>query len=161
MKSVVADTGPINYLTLIGEAGVLNKLFQTVWLPPSVLAELMHPDAPPAVRAFASHLPPWCAIYPGTITRQDSLASLDPGEREAIELALQLPAGLLIDDAAGREAAIRNGVAATGTLAILQQASNLQLLDFEVTLNRLLETNFRVAPRLLARLRKQRKDPAD
>ena len=40
MTLVVADTGPINYLILIGEIDILPKLFDQIVIPSSVLAEL-------------------------------------------------------------------------------------------------------------------------
>jgi predicted nucleic acid-binding protein len=50
MAIVIADTGPINYLILIGEIGLLPKLFKSVFLPNVVADELRHPHAPSAVR---------------------------------------------------------------------------------------------------------------
>ncbi len=40
---VVADTTPLNYLILIGQAHVLGALFCNVVVPEGVLAELKHP----------------------------------------------------------------------------------------------------------------------
>jgi len=49
MRLVVADTGPINYLVLIGSIDVLGALFEKVILPSTVQAELMDPGAPQSV----------------------------------------------------------------------------------------------------------------
>ena len=54
----VADTSPICYLILIGEVDLLPKLFSQVLVPEAVLAELLHEDAPSAVRSWASNPPP-------------------------------------------------------------------------------------------------------
>ena len=54
----VADTSPICYLVLIGEIDLLPKLFSQVLAPPAVIAELLHEDAPDAVRGWAANLPP-------------------------------------------------------------------------------------------------------
>ena len=43
---VIADTGPINYLILIGEIEVLPELYHRVTIPPSVCEELGRPGAP-------------------------------------------------------------------------------------------------------------------
>jgi predicted nucleic acid-binding protein len=51
MRLVVADTGPLNYLVLIGESDSLPKLFEAVFVPEAVLTDLRHRDAPPTVRA--------------------------------------------------------------------------------------------------------------
>ena len=48
---VVADTSPLNYLVLIGQIGVLRRLYGTVLVPPEVLAELAGSGAPPKVSA--------------------------------------------------------------------------------------------------------------
>ena len=40
MRLVIADTGPINYLILIGHIAVLSQLFDKVVLPSAVRAEL-------------------------------------------------------------------------------------------------------------------------
>ncbi len=53
----VADTSPLCYLILIGEIELLPRLFAHVLLPEAVRAELLHADAPAAVRAWASKLP--------------------------------------------------------------------------------------------------------
>jgi predicted nucleic acid-binding protein len=47
---VIADTGPINYLVLIGEIDVLPALYERVVIPPSVHEELGRKRAPEAVR---------------------------------------------------------------------------------------------------------------
>jgi predicted nucleic acid-binding protein len=51
MRLVVADTGPLNYLVLIGAIDLLPKLFETVLVPQAVCDELCHRVAPAAVRA--------------------------------------------------------------------------------------------------------------
>ena len=43
---VVADTGPINYLILIGEIEILPALFERVVIPLSVCEERKRPRAP-------------------------------------------------------------------------------------------------------------------
>jgi hypothetical protein len=55
----VANASPMCYLILIGEIDLLPKLFSQVLVPEAVLAELLHKDAPPAVRSWASNPPPW------------------------------------------------------------------------------------------------------
>ena len=47
---VIADTGPINYLVLIGEIEVLPELYDRILTRPSICGELEHPRAPEAVR---------------------------------------------------------------------------------------------------------------
>ena len=47
---VIADTGPIDYLILIGKIDVLPVLYHRVLVPTSVCEELKRPRAPEAVR---------------------------------------------------------------------------------------------------------------
>jgi len=46
MQLVVADTGPVNYLLLIGHIDILPALFENVILPSVVRDELAKPNAP-------------------------------------------------------------------------------------------------------------------
>ena len=41
MTVVIADTSPINYLVLIGEAGILRRLYRRVVITEEVLVELV------------------------------------------------------------------------------------------------------------------------
>jgi predicted nucleic acid-binding protein len=62
MKAIVADTGPVNYLVLIGEINLLSRLFDGVLIPVEVHTELLHNHAPEQVRRWASNLPHWCSV---------------------------------------------------------------------------------------------------
>jgi predicted nucleic acid-binding protein len=53
----------------------------------------------------------------------DPALKLGAGEREAIALAEELKAGLLLDDGKARREARRRGLAVTGTLAVLAAAA--------------------------------------
>jgi predicted nucleic acid-binding protein len=57
MRLVVANTGPLNYLVLIGESDILPKLFEAVFVPEAVRSKLRHRDAPLTVRAWAERPP--------------------------------------------------------------------------------------------------------
>lgn len=80
----------------------------------------------------------------------ETLSTLDPGEREAIQLAEENRADLLlIDERKGRNEAKRRGIATTGTLGVLLAAGKPGLLNAEYTYRRLVrETSFRTAPGL-------------
>jgi hypothetical protein len=54
VKLVIADTGPINYLLLIGHVEILPALFEKVILPSSVKNELTNPETPVTVRNWIS-----------------------------------------------------------------------------------------------------------
>jgi predicted nucleic acid-binding protein len=86
MTVVVADTSPINYLVLIGEIGVLQKLYHRIVIPEEVFAELIDPEAPPEVCEWAAQHPVWIEIRKSP-SRDAALADLDAGEASAIALA--------------------------------------------------------------------------
>src|SRR3954469_23906468 len=119
MAIVVSDTSPIRALHQLGQLSLLEMLFGEVLVPPAVAAELAAPR-----RAF----PPIDVTTIGCLrlrAPQDQsrvaslLQKLDPGESEAIALALELGADLLIDEATGRSEARRLGIQPVGVLAVL------------------------------------------
>lgn len=145
---VVADTGPLHYLILIGQIDVLPQLFGAVAVPAIVAGELRHAHAPNAVRAWADSPPPWLAMHDNPATA--SLPRLDPGERAAITLAHALGAGLLlIDDRAGVAAARGEGLRVTGTIGVLVDAASQGLLQLDAAFAALRATNFHYPPALI------------
>ena len=114
---VVSDTSPLNYLIAIQEIEILPALYQRVLIPETVAMELKHPRAPAAVRQWMLQLPAWIEERPVSNKIDQDLEALDPGERDALSLAIALGADLiLIDDGEGRRAAGRHNVRVTGTL---------------------------------------------
>jgi predicted nucleic acid-binding protein len=78
------------------------------------------------------------------------MADLGAGERDAILLARELSADLvLMDDRSGRAEARRQQVVTTGTLGVLESAAMRGLLHLPEALSRLLETNFHVDQSLI------------
>lgn len=150
---VVADTGPPHYLLLIDAIDLLPRLFGAVTLPMPVLAELCHPAAPPAVRAWAAVPPPWVAVVAASDLPEAARLRLGPGEAAAIALAQAQGATLLLmDDRAGVAAARARGLAVVGTLGLLDFAARRGLLDLAAALARLQATNFRVRPEVVEAL---------
>lgn len=150
---VVADTSPLNYLLQIGCESVLPALYKRIIVPSAVLAELAHPDTPSVVSSWLLHLPEWIEVR-RTVSQPDaSLAALDPGEREAIQLAQEQHAKLLlIDERRGRMEAQRRGLATTGTLGVLLAAGQRGLINAEVVYEQLIATtNFRSTPDLASK----------
>jgi predicted nucleic acid-binding protein len=150
---VVADTSPLNYLLQINCESALPALYKRIIVPSAVLAELSHPDTPTVVSRWLLHLPEWIDIRQTASQPDPSLALLDPGEREAIQLAQEHHAALLlIDERRGRLEAHRRGLATTGTLGVLLAAHQRGLLNAEIMYEQLLTTtNFRSTPELESR----------
>ena len=150
---VVADTSPLNYLILIEHDGILPKLYAQVIVPPEVLRELSHPEAPDAVRSWLTNPPAWLEVKAPGGPPDEALGLLDPGERQAIQLAEEQRADLLlIDERRGSEEARRRGLTTTGTIGVLLTAGALGLVDFKEAFRRLItQTTFRVTPELRAK----------
>ncbi len=148
MSVVVSDTSPLHYLILCGAESILPKLFRQVVIPPTVFRELQQPNTPPPVRQWAAALPGWVAVQmPKTM---NLTLDVDAGELEAICLAREIHAdAVLMDDRAGRSAAIHCGLAVVGTVGLLEQASARGLIELPAALARLRHTNARLDPELL------------
>ena len=141
---VVADTGPVNYLILSRHIGLIPPLYGSLILPPAVHRELLHPKAPPDVRRWASELPAWAEVRPPKDASR--FAELRPGEREAISLALEAKADvLLIDETEGRETAVANGVRVKGILGVLEEAAEKRLVNLPEAITKLRATNIFLA----------------
>ena len=93
MKLIIADTGTINYLLLIGSIDIPPALFQKIILPRAVRNELGHPDSPDMVQLDCGS----SAMVGKFTTQGDRLAvvSLGAGETEALTLAIELHADLV------------------------------------------------------------------
>ncbi|HYF54872.1 MAG TPA: DUF3368 domain-containing protein [Salinarimonas sp.] len=147
---IVADTGPLHYLVLIGHIDVLPRLFGRVAVPAAVIGELRHANAPAAVRAWVSELPPWVSIHSDPAATAAVQSRLGAGERAALALADTLSAALLLmDDRAGTTMARNRGFEAVGTVGLLMRAAGARLLDLKAAFAALRATNFRHSPALL------------
>jgi len=101
------------------------------------------------VRRWLQRIPQWLAVREITSPPDPTLAALDPGEREAIQLAHAERADLLLmDEKIGVRLARRQGLAVTGTLGVLVQAAQRELLVMDSALGRLRATDFRCTPRV-------------
>ena len=143
---VVADTSPLNYLIRIGQADILKSIYGSVVAPPAVLVEMQHSEAPDEVRSWAAAPPRWLQEIPVQRVDESLPVELGAGEREAISLAMELRADvLLIDEYAGRREAEARHLLVTGTLAVLLQGSLRGYLDLPNELERLKHIGFRVS----------------
>ena len=127
---VVSNTSPLTNLSAIGHFDLLHKLFGELHIPHAVAAELSFdgkswPGADDVARS------PWIKTH--AVLDQHTVDALrlelDPGEAEAIALALQLNADLvLLDEQAGRRAAEHLGLAMMGVVGLLLRAKRLHLV---------------------------------
>jgi predicted nucleic acid-binding protein len=153
---VVSDTSTLCYLILIEETQLLPALFIEIVIPPAVRDELAHPDAPVMIRNWIASPPAWLSVVNTTVgSGGQEIQRLDPGEREAILLAEETNADLLLlDDWKAREFARNRGLAITGLVGVLDMAIEKSLVDPSSVIERLRATRFRVSDRLLETLRR-------
>ena len=98
----VSDASPLHYLILLGHADSLPAIFKQVPIPPAVLCELQHPDAPVRVRDWLLTLPEWISLQ--------------------LAHHRQVPV-VLLDDFDARRAAERRQLIVAGTLRLLAEGS--------------------------------------
>jgi predicted nucleic acid-binding protein len=143
---VIADTSPLNYLIRLGHPDVLREIYGRELVPHAVVIEMQHPEAPVEVRDWASAPPSWLEEVHVRQIDTSLAVELGPGEREAISLALEVQADvLLIDERAGRQEAEARHIAVAGTLAVLLQASLRGSIDFPETMKQLRQYGFRAS----------------
>jgi predicted nucleic acid-binding protein len=143
---VVADASPLRYLVLIAEVEILPGLYGRLLTPPAVVKELSHPRTPEVVRRWIAAPPDWLHIRAPLGPLPEFPATLGVGEREAIALAEETRAEvLLVDDGAGRREAKRRRLATRGTLGILGLAARHGLTDLQTAISGLRATNFRAS----------------
>jgi hypothetical protein len=121
----VSNTSPISNLAIIGRLEFLQRRYDVVHIPPAVadeLAALTHPSGSKRIQAALSER--WLAVEPLPASVSEKLPfPLDRGETEAILLACQLKADvLLMDEKRGREAARQSGLVVAGVLGELIHA---------------------------------------
>ncbi len=124
-RLVVSNTTPIITLSLVGQLPLLHQLYGTVLIPTAVAHEILAGGA----RAGAAELQQASYIHTTPLQdprRADLLSDLDRGEAEAIALALEQNADLLIiDERWGRRHASRLGISLTGSIGILLKAKEM------------------------------------
>lgn len=150
---VVSNTSPINYLILIDHINLLPELFQQIIIPQAVYSELSDASAPAPVQTWIATPPDWLKIQSVNQPSDAIVDLLDPGEREAILLAQELNANLLLlDDMKARRAAIEKQLVITGILGILDQAAAMKLINLPFALQNLQNTSFWASDSLLQKL---------
>jgi predicted nucleic acid-binding protein len=146
----VADTSPLCYLILIDEVDLLPKLFGEVVIPAAVITELLHEDAPEAVRVWAANLPSWVSVQENPVCNTAGLERLQVGEQAAILLAESIGAELiLLDEKSAPRIAAQRGMRITGTLGVLGEAAARGMVGLPAAIDRLRRTNFRCSPALM------------
>lgn len=127
MPTAISNASPLIHLAKVGHLSLLRAFHQQVWVPPAVWREVVergqgHPETPLVVQAFQEG---WLQQK---VVQDERLASLlrihlDEGEAEAIALALQTQAEVvLLDDSEARRVARQLNLRVTGVVGILIRA---------------------------------------
>lgn len=148
---IVSDTSPISNLLQIGEIELLRSTFSRVIIPDAVYLEICEVEAS---RIALSELE-WIErlAVSDSALRDRLLQTLDPGEADAICLALELSADyLLIDESLGRSVARDMGIPITGLLGVLLRAKrDGHIAQIKPYIDRLVnEVGFRLSNALIA-----------
>ncbi len=127
---VVSNTSPLINLAVIGYLDLLHQLYGQVIIPQAVYDEIVILGAgqPGAVEVASSS---WIKVVPiqNPAMAISLQAELDQGEAEAVILAFELKAALLlIDERRGRQVATRFGLKITGLLGLLIEAKRQGLI---------------------------------
>ena len=151
---VVSDTTSFNYLVQIGLVEILETLYGTVYIPTTVLDELRASGTPVVVREWALSPPRWLQIRQAPAMMPKALLGLDPGERDALALALEIRADkVLVDDQEARHVAEDLGLVVAGTLAVIRDGTVAGRVDYDEAVNRLLDLGFRASRAVIDKVR--------
>ena len=125
---VVSDTSPILSLALIGQLELLRDLYGTIMIPEAVRSEMITTEQSGAQEVAQAD---WIITRPIAldVVLKLLLREVDRGEAEAIGLALQLSADvLLIDERKARHLAAYLELNVVGLLDVLHEAKRRQLI---------------------------------
>lgn len=151
---VVSNTSPIISLAAIGQLTLLQELYNDIIIPTAVYNEVANAGKTD-VGAAAVQILSW--IQTQQLTDNTPLATfpkaLHAGESEAIALAIELEADLLLmDEELGRKVARRYGLTSIGVLGILIAAKRRGLIPVvKILMDDLIaQVGFRVSNKLYA-----------
>ena len=125
---IVSDTSPISNLFIINQLHLLHTIYGRIIIPDAVYMELM---ALEQSNFDLSEIQNASWIEQKNVTDISQLKKyenlIDQGESEAIVLAKELHADLLlIDETRGREVAAKEGIRTIGLLGVLIEAKKLK-----------------------------------
>jgi predicted nucleic acid-binding protein len=127
---IVSDAGPIIIFARIGRLSLLHEVTGSLTIPSAVHDEIViNKGGMPGAAEVAGAV--W--IQRAVVVERATLDRLPPGlhtgEREAIALAKERGAQLLIDEIRARRSASELGIGVIGTLRILAEAKQLRHID--------------------------------
>jgi predicted nucleic acid-binding protein len=156
---IVSDAGPIIVFARIGRLSLLRDVAGPITIPAAVHAEIAIPGMPGATELAAAE---W--IQRVTIAGSSLLATLPTalhaGEREAIALAKERHAQLLMDEIRGRRAAVQLGIEVIESLRILAEAKRFGHIDLvQPVIVEMQSSGYRFEQTLIGRFLEQMGEP--
>nr|MDT0251821.1 DUF3368 domain-containing protein [Endozoicomonas sp.] len=130
---VIADSSPLIALGISDLLCHFPVLLGEVWVPETVLNECLAKQGAPGFHEIQQAVNDRIIFVhpdlPESVHQVQLLSRLlDPGEAQAIALADQYQAVLLIDEKAGRSTAKNMGIRVTGSLAVLLKAKRVGVI---------------------------------
>ena len=128
--NIVSNTSPLINLAMIGELELLHKLYDTICIPQAVYDEIVVQGNGQAGDEQIKNSS-WIQVQTikNELLVQSLLLELDKGEAEAIALAVETSAHLvLLDEKRGRTIAAHFKVRHLGLLGVLVQAKRTGLI---------------------------------
>lgn len=151
----VSDTSPIMNLAAIGRLDLLERIYGHVHIPQAVFNELTSIDRDEIPNLLLDSFPFIETARVTDIALVSQLVdSLHMGEAEAITLAVERHAGiLLIDERDGRKAATSHGVKVRGLLGVLTEAKQRNIIgQIQPLMDELLNVGFWIGAPLYSRV---------
>ncbi|MDO8366639.1 MAG: DUF3368 domain-containing protein [Saprospiraceae bacterium] len=150
---VVSDTSALSALFLVGHLDLLPSLYGQVVVPPAVMREILQLESQFGHDLSSLKNSSWISVIPVSDVKKVRVYRrvLDEGESEAIVLASEISADLLlIDEMRGRKVAQSAGIPYTGLLGVLLSAKSKGLLNAirPILDNLRSETSFRISQKL-------------
>jgi len=153
MMIVVCNSTPLIALSRIGKLELLREYFSEVYIPQEVYDEVVtRGEGLSGAKEVKSA--DWIKVE--VVTNEiavDSLCTtLDRGESEAIVLAREKNALLILDDGDGRRIARSLGLKITGTIGLLLLAAEDRKLDLKRSIDDLMSAGFRLSEKEYAKI---------
>ena len=161
-KIIVADASPLIAFGRIKQIPLLAKTLGTIIIPEIVASECLNEShRPGAVEIQQAVHNKIILITPDNEINKNSGLSeiLDHGEASAISLALQIEAGLLIDEKIGRDVARKLNLKIIGTAGALLLAKKKKLVNkIAPLIMQLKQSGYYLSSALIAEILKQAKE---
>lgn len=149
MQAVVSNSTPLIYLAKIGRLDLLQELFGEVLIPKGVYDEVVEKGKSLGIKdayiVEAAVVQGWIKVIAADPLEMP--IELDKGEEEALSLAKQLKATVLIDEVSARSAARLLDLTPRGTIFVLLLALKEKKIVFDElmqALNELIDAGFRL-----------------